>query len=126
MLLIVAVVTALEAALLLAVAGFFVVELLRVPATSVAGAVVTAVLAALMGAFLLLCARHLLLGRRWARAPVITWQLLQASVAVPTTRSDVAVVGWLLLAASVVVTLGVLTPQVRRYTAGMAEDTPTF
>ena len=62
-------------------------------------------------------ARALADGRRWGRAPVITWQLLQLAVAVPGLRSDSPLVSAALLLASVVVLVGIFLPAVVRHTS---------
>src|SRR5262245_48586561 len=76
-----------------------------------------AVLARLVGAGLGACARGLATGRGWARGPVITWQLIQAAVAIQTLRGHGAVpmsstaqwlVGLPLLLGALVVLGGVL------------------
>lgn len=82
-LLVLVLVVVVEAAALLGVLVTYVARLLAAGAAaagSATGAVATGVLAAAVAAFLLASARALLLGRRWGRAPVLVWQLLQALV----------------------------------------------
>lgn len=124
MLIAVVAVAAAEALLLLGIAVYYLAGLLDGAATDTAGAAVTGALAVLVGAFLLLCARQLLLGRRWARAPVLTWQLLQAFVAAPTIGGERAWIGWPLLVASLVVLVGLFVPAVMRATTTTAEADP--
>jgi hypothetical protein len=56
-----------------------------------------------LGAGLAVCARGVLRGLRWARGPVLTWQLLQAGVAMPLSTSSSWWAGVPLLAVSIVV-----------------------
>lgn len=119
-------VTAVESLLLLGIAVYYLAGLLDGTASDVAGAAVTLALAVLAGALLLLCARQLLRGRRWARAPVLTWQLLQAFVAAPTVDSERAWIGWPLLVASVVVIVGLFVPAVVRATTTADADPRMF
>lgn len=107
----------LEALALLAVAAFAVRAFVAGQAQSVGltiGVVVLAVgVAALLGA----AARALAEGRRWGRAPALTWQLLQLAVAVPGLRSDSPLVSTALVLASVVVLVGLFLPAVVRHTS---------
>lgn len=93
------------------------VELLRGAAADTAAGVVTVLVALGAGAFLLTCARALWVGRRWARAPAVTWQLLQLAVALPAARGDAPAVGIALVVVSLVVTGIVLSAPVRAWTA---------
>lgn len=72
---------AVEVLALAAVVVFYAVELTR--AADRTGAVATAVVAAALAVGLSLCARALLAGRRWARAPMLTWQLFQVVLTAP-------------------------------------------
>lgn len=101
-----------EAALLVAVGVFFLVELVVAEPTSTASALAIAALALLLGGCLGLCARGLRAGRRWARAPVMTWQLLLLLAVVPTLLHDR---GWAaagITALSLVTAVGLLLPSV--------------
>ena len=78
----------LEAVALIGLALFLVVELFVADAAEPGGAVGLAALTLVGALGLLLCARGVVAGRRWARAPTLTWQLLQLSIAVPAATSD--------------------------------------
>ncbi|SDQ08633.1 hypothetical protein [Quadrisphaera sp. DSM 44207] len=103
---------ALEALLLLGVVVLYAVELLGAGAVDAAGATATAALAGAAGLGLGACARGLLAGRRWARAPVLTWQLLQAAVAVPLLAGPWWWAGAGLLVLAVVAGVGLFAPSV--------------
>ena len=117
-LLVVVAAVALEAVVLLVVAAVYVVALVRLGTVDVLFAGLTVVLAVAVAVGLLACARGLLRGRRWARAPAITWQLLQSAVVAPAlgTAFGPGAAALLVLAATVVV--GLLLPPVARATAG--------
>ena len=67
------------------------------------GAVLSlAAIALVLGIGLGFCARGIASGARWARGPVLTWQLLQAGVAMPLSASGAWWVGVPLLAVAVV------------------------
>lgn len=104
---VVAGVVALEAALLVVLAAFYVVELAVATAGDVTRALVTAGLALLAGAGLLLVARGLLVARRWSRAPALVTNLILLPVAAGLFQGGLWYVGAPLLAAaaSVVVLL---------------------
>ena len=94
---------ALEAAVLVGLAVYVGVETVVAKPADVAGSLALAVLTLVVGVGLGLCARGVLAGRRWSKAPVITWQLLQAGVAMPLSSSARWYVGIPLLAVAVVV-----------------------
>jgi len=116
-----------EALLMLGVVVLYAVELVVADAADPRGAVATAVLAGLVGVGLALSARGLLAGRRWARAPIMTWQLVQvAAVALPllgagTARS--AALGAGLLVLGLVAGGGLFAPSVVAATTDR-EDPP--
>jgi hypothetical protein len=105
---------------LVSVVVLYAVLILRSGAVDALGAVLTAVLAALVAAGLLACVRALLAGRRWSRAPILTWQLLQALVSYPlvTTAAGPGIrwLGLVLVALSVVAVVGLFTPAAVRAT----------
>lgn len=76
-------VVAVEVLALAAVVVFYGVELGRGAAALPTGAVATAVVATALAVGLALCARALLAGRRWGRAPLLTWQLFQVVLTAP-------------------------------------------
>jgi hypothetical protein len=104
---VVVVTLALEAAAVAAYGTYLGVETVVAPAFERRAAAVLTVLVLALGAGLGLLARAVLRGRRWARSPVLVWQVLQASVAVPAlgTRWPLGVA---LLVACLVAGAGVL------------------
>jgi hypothetical protein len=70
-----------EAGAALVGAGIYLAELLTATATVPRNVLMLVVLLALIGLGLLLVARGLLGGRRWARSPAVTWQVLLLAVA---------------------------------------------
>lgn len=107
----VAAVVWLEAAGLLGLAVFLVIEAFAGTPVERGGAFVLALMTLLTGGGLALVARGVSTVQRWARAPVLTWQVLQAAVAFPAlkTRWYLAVP---LLIASLIAGSGVLRPGV--------------
>lgn len=65
-----------------------------------------------MGLVLVLMLRQLLRGKRWARGPLITWQLFQIAVAVPLLQGSTPWIGVVLLGLAAAVTIGMFTPAV--------------
>lgn len=100
--LLVAALVGIEAVLLLVGAGFLLVEALT-GQDNLAAAIFLAAIAIVVGAGLAICARGVVRGLRWTRGPVLTWQLLQAGVAMPLSTSRAWWVGVPLLAVSIVV-----------------------
>ena len=98
-----------EALVLVGLAVYVVVETFAATAEEPGGALALAGLALVTGAGLGGCAYGLVQGRGWTRAPVVTWQLLQAGVAMPLLRRDAWPVGIPLLVAAVAVLALVLT-----------------
>ncbi len=97
-----AVVVGLEALALVAAGLVLGVDLfLETPASVVAG-LFLAVLVLLFGAALVPVALGLWRGRRWSRAPAATWQLLQASIALPDLGLPAGLRAGLLVACAVV------------------------
>jgi hypothetical protein len=70
-----------EAGAALVGAGIYLAELLTATATVPRNVLMLLVLLGLIGLGLLLVARGLLGGRRWARSPAVTWQALLLAVA---------------------------------------------
>lgn len=113
-------VVALEALLLLAVGFYLLGEVVVGDVADAVSAVVTSAVAGLFGGFLGLCARALWRRQRWARGPVVCWQLLQLLTAATTSFSQRWVPALLILAA-VVVGAGLLLPRVTAETTGAAD-----
>ncbi|MCL3862749.1 hypothetical protein [Actinotalea sp. K2] len=70
-----------------------------------------------VAAALVAAARAVHGGRRAARAPLVTWQLLQGATAVSVLRAAGAPLAWAALVAAVVVLVALLSPPVVRFTA---------
>ena len=109
-LLVALVVAGLEGLLLVGAAIWAIVDMVRTDFESAAVSVALAVFMLLFVGLLVLGIHALWLGRRWGRGPVLTWQLIQAAIAV-------SVIGiappWALypaLLASLVVAVGLLLP----------------
>jgi hypothetical protein len=100
--LLVCVLVALEAVALTAGAVIGVTAALTSDRDDPAALVFLALIALAVGAGLALCARGVLAGARWSRGPVLTWQLLQAGVAMPLSASGAWWAGVPLLAVAVV------------------------
>ena len=109
-------VVAVEVLGLLAVAGLAVAAVVRGEATSAGLSAGVVVLALGIGALLAAAARAMAAGRRWGRAPTLTWQLLQLAVVVPAMRSAPSVVPTALATASLLVAVGLFWPSVVRHT----------
>jgi hypothetical protein len=99
----VAVLVALETLLIIAGAIALVVDSVIADNGNPAEALSLAVVALIVGAGLGICARAVLQGLRWTRGPVLTWQLLQAGVAMPLSTTRFWWIGVPLLAVAVVV-----------------------
>lgn len=101
-----------EATALFAGAILIVIALIGGFTDDTAMAVFVLVFGAGMGAAVALMLRNLLRGRRWARGPLITWQLFQLAVAVPLLQGSTPWIGAVLLLLALIVTIGLFTPRV--------------
>jgi len=119
MLVVVCVLVLLEAALLVGVGIAFGAELVR--GASVPGAAAF-LLAFMLGvaAVLVASVRGLSRGRRWSRSPVLTWQLLLVVLALGWLSVEPTWWAGLVLAAAVVVGVGLVLPSVVAVTTGTA------
>ncbi|UER53823.1 hypothetical protein HJG43_03800 [Kineosporiaceae bacterium SCSIO 59966] len=115
---------ALEAGMLLGVAVFYVVGIARGAASDVVVAAFTAALAVVVGGALGVFARGLWGGRRWSRAPVVTWNLL-VGFSVLSSGGWRTPVGLGVLVVAVVVLVAVLSPTVTRATSSAANPPVT-
>jgi hypothetical protein len=97
---------------LVGLAVFFLVELIVATPLSVARALMAALLTLLGGAGLLLVARGLSRGRRWARAPALVTQLLAMPVAAGLVQGGRWYVGVPLIAWALAVLVLLFTPAV--------------
>ena len=91
----------LEAVPALAAAVAFLVELVTSSATVARNVAMLAVVLAVLGAGLVVVGRGLLAGRRWARSPALTWQVLLLAVAWYVVSAGRAVAGVLVAAVAV-------------------------
>ena len=111
-------VVVLEAALLIGVAGAYLVSIARGASAAPGTAAGIAGFGALVAAALLGCARALWRGRRWARGPVLTWQVLQGATAVSVLSGAQRPIALALLAVSLLGAVLLLLPPVIAATAG--------
>lgn len=118
----VVVATLLEALALVGGAVVVVVGVVADGATSPAMAVALVVLALAFAALLALSARALAEGRRWARSPVATWQLLQGLGAFTAFQQTHAPLALVVVALSLAVLVLLMTPPVVRATTGVVAD----
>lgn len=112
----------LEALALLAVAGWFVYNLLTVTPLSMGGAVFTTVLLAAAGIWLLVVGHFFFRGYRWTRAAVLVFQLFAVVLAVPTLQGGVVLPGLALLLPAAVVLVLLFTKPVISHTSRVSGD----
>lgn len=110
----------LEAVALVVVTGVSVVSLVRGDAALPGPMVFFAVFCLLVAAVLVQASRALLAGRRWARSPVITWQVLLGVMAVGWLGVEVTAAATAVLVVAVAVTAALLLPPVVAFTTGSA------
>ncbi|WP_258059885.1 hypothetical protein [Arthrobacter sp. ZGTC212] len=116
----------LEAAALLALAGWFVYSLFTTEAASLGGAVFTAVILAAAGVWLLVLGHFFFRGFRWTRAGALVFQLFAIVLAVPTLQGGVVLVGLLLLLPAAVVLLLLFTRPVLEHTSRISGEPKAF
>ena len=116
----------LEAAALLALAGWFVYNLFTTAPASVGGAVFTVVLLAAAGVWLLALGHFFFRGFRWTRAGVLVFQLFAIVLAVPTLQGGVILTGLLLLLPAAAVLLLLFTRPVVRHASRVSGEPKTF
>jgi hypothetical protein len=95
-----------EAVLVLAAALVYLVELVTARATVARNVLMLVVLLGLIGGGLLVVARGLLRGRRWARSPAVTWQALLVAVAWYVVSAGRVVPGLVVAVVAVVTAVG--------------------
>jgi hypothetical protein len=122
----IAVILVLEAVGLLAVAGWYIYNLLTVTAASLGGAIFTLILVLAVAAWLLVVGHFFFRGMRWTRAAALVWQLFMIVIAVPTLQSGVVLVGLALLVPSAAVILLLFTKPVISWTSRTNADPKTF
>lgn len=85
-----------ECAIVIAAAGYLLVELLVDTPQSYASAIAVLMLTALAAAWLVVIAVNALRGQPWIRGAAIVWQVLQLSIGVGSLQGEFALpwVGW--------------------------------
>lgn len=104
-----------EGLLLCGGAAWVLIELVTARPASYLSGIAFLVLAALAAAWVLITAINTPRARPWIRGSAVTWQILQAAIAVTSLQGAAAVAGtgwWALLAASVAGIVLVLMPSV--------------
>jgi hypothetical protein len=106
-----------QAGLLVGLASVWVVDLLRGESRLPGATVFLALFALGVASVLVLAVRGLWGGRRWARSPVMTWQILLVVLSIGWLGVEVAPWAVAVLVAAVVVGVGLLLPSVVAATA---------
>jgi hypothetical protein len=109
----------LEAALFAGLGVAYLVDAVRGATDLVGATVFLALFFVAIAALLVLCVRGLWRGRRWARSPVVTWQVLLLVLALAAMSSGVSTlvsVGILVLAGAILI--GLFLPSVHAATSG--------
>ncbi|WNB86292.1 hypothetical protein [Cellulomonas sp. ATA003] len=107
----------LEAGLLIGLAGAWVVDLVRGASQLPGATVFLALFAAGVAAVLVAAVRGLWSGRRWARSPIMTWQVLLVVMSVGWLGADPAAWVVAVLVVALVVAVGLLLRPVVEWTA---------
>ncbi|WP_312179466.1 hypothetical protein [Arthrobacter sp.] len=116
----------LEALGLLAVAGWYVYNLLTATATSLGGAIFSLILILAVAAWLLVVGHFFFRGMRWTRAAALVWQLFMVAIAVPTLQGGVVLVGLLLLLPPAAILLLLFTKPVIAWTSRTNSEPKTY
>lgn len=111
-LLVVCLLLTLEAAAFLGLGVAWTVDVLRGTATMPGASLFLAAFGAGIALLLLLAARGLWRGRRWARSPVIMWQILLVVLAIGWLGAEPTAWAVLVLVVAAAVGVGLLLPQV--------------
>ncbi len=106
----------LEACALVATTGVAIATLVRGDAALPGAMVFFAAFCLLVAAVLVQASRALLVGKRWARSPVITWQVLLGVMAVGWLGVEATVAAAAVLLAAVGVTVCLLLPSAVAFT----------
>lgn len=117
-------VVGLEVLALVVGAAALVVALVAGEVTSALGDLVLVLLLLLFAWLLAACGRALWQGRRWGRAPVVTWQLLQGFAALTLWQQTRNAGALVVVAVSLVVVVLMLTPAVVARTGAIAPRRP--
>lgn len=102
----------LEAAAFLGLAAAWTADVVRGAATMPAASLFLAAFGVGIALLLLFAARGLWRGRRWARSPVIMWQILLAVLAVGWLGAEQTVWAAIVLVVAIAVGVGLLLPPV--------------
>ena len=111
----------LEACALVVVSGVAVASLVRGDAALPGAMVFFAAFCLLVALVLAQASRALLGGRRWARSPVITWQVLLGVMAVGWLGVEATVAAAAVLLVAVAITVCLLLPPAVAFTAGIGQ-----
>ena len=104
----------LEAVAMVFLVGLLVVDILTMPAASMASAVALTVLVAVGAVFVVAVAVGVKRRQRWSRGGALIWQLVQLAIALGAFQGVYAqpAIGWAILAPSVIVLVLLFTPPV--------------
>lgn len=107
-----------EGALMIVVFAWLLVELITTKPTSIASAIAVLVLAAIGVIWVLIAGVGSLLSKSWMRGAAVSWQLVQAAVAIGCFQGFYAqpALGWALLIPAIAGILLVISPSVTRAT----------
>lgn len=125
-LLVALVVAGLEALVLVAVAVWSLVSLVREGFENAAVAIALSVVLLLFVLLLVVGINALWYGRRWGRGPVLTWQLIQAAIAIGAIGEAPGWAVYPALAASLAVGVGLLLPASIAATSRPSQSTPVL
>ena len=103
-----------EALAMVIVVGVLVVDILTLPASSMASAIALTVLVAIGAVFITAVAVGALRRQGWVRGGAVIWQLVQLAIALGAFQGAFAqpAIGWAILVPSVVVLVLLFTPSV--------------
>ena len=118
LLLVVCVLMVVEAAAFLGLGVAWTADVLRGVASMPAASLFLAAFGVGIALLLLLATRALWRGRRWARSPVIMWQILLAVLAVGWLGAEASVWATAVLVIALVIGIGLLLPPVVAATGG--------
>lgn len=110
-----------EAAAFLGLGVAWTADVVRGAATMPAASLFLAAFGVGVAALLLLAARGLWRGRRWARSPVIMWQILLAVLAIGWLGAEPSAWAVVVLVVAVMIGAGLLLPSVVAATASRQE-----
>ena len=103
-----------EAAAMVILVGVLIVDILTLPAASIASAIALTVLVAVGAAFVLAVAVGTVRRQPWVRGGALIWQLVQLAIALGAFQGAYAqpAIGWAILVPSVIVLILLFTPSV--------------